>query len=415
VENASFMPWLAGTALLHSLAAMEKRGAFRAWTVLLAIITFSLSLLGTFLVRSGVVTSVHAFAVDPLRGVFILALLGAVTGGALLVFALRSPPAAPRPRFGMASREMLLLSHNVLLAVAAATVLLGTLYPLLLDVFGLGRISVGPAYFEQVFVPLMTPAVLLMGAAPFSRWTHDTLPELARRLRSALAAALLVAIVACIALRVLSPMAALSVVLACWVLASALASLVQRLHSGTRWSALPAGYAGMLLAHAGVGVFILGATIVSSQESVRELPMAAGDRAVVAGYTFTFDGVAPAAGPNYDALAARFTVQRDDRTVATLAPERRIYRSDRSPTTEAAVDVGFTRDLYVALGEELDERRWGVRIYVKPFMAWIWAGGLLMAAGGLLAAWDRRTAKRRATVPDAVVATRGAAVKDAVT
>jgi cytochrome c-type biogenesis protein CcmF len=420
VENASFMPWLAGTALLHSLSAMERRGAFRAWTVLLAILAFSLSLLGTFLVRSGVVTSVHAFAVDPLRGVFILALLGAVTGGALLVFALRPPPPAQRPAFGLASRETLLLSHNLLLAVATATVLLGTLYPLLLDVLGLGRISVGPAYFEQVFVPLMVPAVLLMGLAPFSRWTHDTLPELVRRIRWALAAALVVTALACIALRVLAPMAALGVLLAAWLLASTLASLLQRMRvtGATQWRALrelPASHVGMLLAHSGVGVFIAGAAIVGSQETVRELPMAAGTRAVVAGYTFTFDGVVPGAGPNYDALVARFTVRRDDRIVATLAPERRIYRSDRAPTTEAAVDVGFTRDLYVALGEELDERRWAVRIYVKPFMAWIWAGGLLMAAGGLLAAWDRRNVARRIDVPEAVVAARAATIEDAAT
>jgi len=418
VENASFMPWLAGTALVHALAGMERRGAFRAWTVLLAILTFSLSLLGTFLVRSGVVTSVHAFAVDPLRGVFILGLLAAVTGGALVVFALKPLPAAQRPAYGLASREMLLLSHNVLLAVATATVLLGTLYPLILDVLGLGRISVGPAYFEQVFVPLMAPAVVLMGAAPFSRWTHDTLPELALRMRSAGMAALSVAVAACVALRQLSPLATLGVVLAAWVLASALASLAQRLRipGRTRWRALrelPASYLGMLLAHAGVGVFIAGAAVVGSQEAVRELPMAAGETAVVAGYSFTFDAVAPAAGPNYDALAAHFTVRHGDRIVATLAPERRIYRSDRSPTTEAAVDVGFTRDLYVALGEELDAPRWAVRIYVKPFMAWIWAGGLLMAAGGLLTAWARRSVTRRIEVPG--VSPHGVAVKDATT
>ncbi|SCK58514.1 cytochrome c-type biogenesis protein CcmF [Variovorax sp. HW608] len=408
VENASFMPWLAGTALIHSLAVTEKRGAFRAWTVLLAIFTFSLSLVGTFLVRSGVLTSVHAFAVDPLRGTFILALLGLVTGGALLLFALRAPALARRTEFAAVSREALLLANNVLLAVAAATVLLGTLYPLLIDVLGAGKISVGPAYFEQVFVPLMTPAVLLMGAAPLVRWRRSELGELSKRLRWSAAASLAIALGLLAVLRNASALTGLGLTLACWAVASAAASLADRLRhqSGRRLTALrqlPAGYVGMLLAHAGVGVFIAGVTLVSSQESTRELPMKNGDTVEVAGYAFRFDGVSPAVGPNYEALAGTLTVTQGGHPVATLSPQRRVYRSQQVPTTEAAIDVGFTRDLYVAIGESLGEHGWAVRLYVKPFVGWIWFGCLLMALGGLLAASDRRyRLARRASVADSV-------------
>ncbi|NML45698.1 heme lyase CcmF/NrfE family subunit [Ramlibacter sp. G-1-2-2] len=396
VENASFMPWLAGTALVHSLAATERRGAFRAWTALLAIFTFSLSLLGTFLVRSGVITSVHAFAVDPLRGVFILALLAAVTGGALLVFALCAPRGLRPVPCMLASRENFLLSNNVLLAVAAATVLLGTLYPLVLELLDLGKISVGPAYFEQVFVPLMAPAVLLMGAAPFARWREGTARELLRPLRLAAAASLLGAAVLAASLHGASLLTALGLLLACWVGASVLTHLAQRLRQPQGWRRLPGRYVGMLLAHAGVGVFIAGVTLVGSQESMRELPMRVGDSVEVGGYRFRFEGVAPATGANYEALVARVTAQHEGRLVAVLAPERRIYHSQGMPTTEAAIDAGVTRDLYVAFGEEVDTGRWAVRIYVKPFVDWIWAGCLLMMLGGLAAAWDRRVRQRSA-------------------
>jgi len=400
VENASFMPWLAGTALMHSLAVTEKRGAFRAWTALLAIFTFSLSLLGTFLVRSGVLTSVHAFAVDPRRGIFILSLLGLVTGLALALFAWRAPRLARRTEVSLVSRETFLLANNVLLAVAAATVLLGTLYPLMLDVLGLGKISVGPAYFEEVFVPLMAPAVLLMGAAPLARWRHGALPDLARRLRWAAAASGIVALGLLLALRNASALAGLGLMLSAWCGASVLASLAGRLrHQQVRRLAtlrqLPGSYWGMLLAHLGVGVFIAGVTLVSSQESLRELPMRAGDTVSVGGYDFRFGGVSQAGGPNYDALRGRVTVTRHGKEVATLAPERRIYRSQDMPTTEAAIDSGLTRDLYVALGEAVDDSAWAMRIHVKPFVGWIWGGCALMAIGGLLAACDRRYRLRR--------------------
>lgn len=400
VENASFMPWLAGTALMHSLAVTEKRGAFRAWTVLLAIFTFSLSLLGTFLVRSGVLTSVHAFAVDPKRGIFILALLGLVTGLALALYAWRAPRLSRRVEFAAVSRESLLLANNVLLAVAAATVLLGTLYPLLVDVLGLGKISVGPAYFEQVFVPLMAPAVLLMGAAPLARWHHGSLPDMARRLRWAAVASLAIGLGLLLVLRNASALTGLGLALAAWCVLSAAASLAARLRhqQGRRLAVLrqlTPSYCGMLLAHAGVGIFITGVTLITGQESLRELPMRAGDTVSVGGYDFRFAGVTQAGGPNYDALRGTLTVSRHGKRVAVLAPERRIYRSQDMPTTEAAIDSGLTRDLYVALGENLDGTAWAVRIHVKPFVDWIWAGCVLMALGGVLAACDKRYRLRR--------------------
>ncbi|MDX6010626.1 heme lyase CcmF/NrfE family subunit [Cupriavidus necator] len=400
VENASFMPWLAGTALMHSLAVTEKRGALRAWTVLLAIFTFSLSLLGTFLVRSGVLTSVHAFAVDPKRGIFILALLGLVTGLALALYAWRAPRLARRVAFAAVSRESMLLANNVLLAVAAATVLLGTLYPLLVDVLGLGKISVGPAYFEQVFVPLMAPAVLLMGAAPLARWRHGSLPDMARRLRWGAVASAAIGLGLLLVLRNASALSGLGLLLAAWCVLSAVTSLAARLRQqqGRRLAALrqfTPSYWGMLLAHAGVGVFIAGVTLVSGQESLRELPMRAGESVSVGGYDFRFAGVTQGGGPNYDALRGTLVAARDGKRVALLHPERRIYRSQDMPTTEAAIDSGVARDLYVALGENVDGSAWAVRIHVKPFVDWIWAGCVLMALGGLLAVCDKRYRLRR--------------------
>jgi len=404
VENASFMPWLCGTALIHSLAVTEKRGALRGWTTLLAVITFSLSLLGTFLVRSGILTSVHAFAVDPARGAFILALLALFAGGALLLFGLRASSLARHADFGLVSRESFLLANNVLLAVAAATVLLGTLYPLLLDLLGLGKISVGPAYFEQVFVPLMVPAVLLMGVAPMARWRDSPAAGLLPRLRWAGAASLALALGLTALLPRPSAPTGLGLLLALWCVASALASLADRLRQarGRRLAALrqlPAAYAGMLVAHAGVGVFIAGVTLSLGQAQERELPMRAGDMVELAGLQFRFDGVAPAQGPNYDALRGQVEVLREGRPVARLTPERRLYRSQQMPTTEASIDTSLRRDLYVALGESLPGERWAVRLHVKPFIAWIWIGCLLMACGGALAAADRRYRLARQTRP----------------
>jgi cytochrome c-type biogenesis protein CcmF len=397
VENASFLPWLVGTALIHSLAATEKRGVFRSWTVLLAISAFSLSLLGTFLVRSGVLTSVHAFATDPKRGIFILAFLVAVIGSSLLLFAIRAPRVGLGSGFEWVSRESMLLANNVLLAVAAASVMLGTLYPLLLDALGLGKISVGPPYFEAVFVPLISPALFLMAAAPLARWRDASLPDLARRLRWALATAVLAAGVSAAAGG--SAASSLGILLAVWVMAATVATLRERLrHAPGSWGGriarlpvlLARGEWGMLLAHFGVGVLIFGVTMVRTWQVESDVRMQPGDFATVAGYTFRLDSVAEYDGPNYLGLRAVVRAERKGREVATLYPEKRLYRAQRMPMTEAAIDSGWTRDLYVALGESLSDGFWAMRVQVKPFIGWIWGGALLMALGGLLAATDKR-------------------------
>jgi len=397
VENASFLPWLVGTALIHSLAVTEKRGAFRSWTVLLAIFAFSFSLLGTFLVRSGVLTSVHAFATDPKRGVYILVFLAAVIGSSLLLFAWRAPKVGLGGAFEAVSRESMLLVNNVLLAVAAASVLLGTLYPLLLDALGLGKISVGPPYFDAVFVPLMAPAVFLMGIGPLARWREAKLPDLARRLRWALAAGVLAAGVSMAAGS--SVASALGVLLAAWIGATTLVAVRERArHLAGSWcerlarlpGLLPRGEWGMLLAHLGVGVFIFGVTMVKTWEVERDVRMAAGDTATLGRYTFEFQEAGEYAGPNFRGLRATVQVSRDGAPVATLHPEKRLYQSQGMPMTEAAIDAGWTRDLYVSLAEAVGEGAWAVRLQVKPFVQWIWGGALLMALGGLLAATDRR-------------------------
>ena len=406
VENASFMPWLAGTALLHSLAVTEKRGAFRSWSVLLAILAFSLSLLGTFLVRSGVLTSVHAFAVDPGRGLFILAFMVAVVGGSLLLFGWRAPRIGMGGSFALLSRESLLLANNVVLTAAAMSVLLGTLYPLALDVLQGEKISVGPPYFEAVFVPLMAPAIFLMGVGPVARWKNAQVPELARRLRWALAVAGAAAVLWPFTLpaeqRAWSPVSTFALLLAGWALGSAGVHAWQRLHEGAgdwrmRARRQPRGWWGMLLAHAGIGVFIFGATLADGFESKRELSLRVGETVSLAGYDFRFASIGPVRGPNYDAQRAIVVVSRAGREVVTLHPEKRSYRAQQMPLTQAAIDVGPTRDLFVALGEPAGDAAWTMRLHVKPYMAWIWAGCLLMALGGLLAATDRRYRLSRAT------------------
>jgi len=396
VENASFMPWLIGTALMHSLIVTEKRGSFRIWTVLLAICAFSMSLLGTFLVRSGVLTSVHAFATDPKRGIFILAFLVLVIGGSLLLFAWRAPTVRGGGSFEMISRESLLLTNNVLLMAAAASVMLGTLYPLFLDALGMGKLSVGPPYFESVFAPLMTPALFLMGIAPLARWKQAVLPELLKRVRWAFAVSLATALLLPFTLGTWQPLVAFGLLLAVWIVVTALVNLHARLRSGpaaalvSRLRAQPAGYYGMLLAHCGVAVFIVGVTLVKGYESELDVRMNFGDSVTVAGYDIRFDGVNDVQGPNYVAARGTMTVARDGKTVRTLHPEKRLYLAQRMPMTEAAIDPGFTRDLYVALGESVADNAWTVRVYFKPFVGWIWGGCLLMALGGLLAVLDRR-------------------------
>jgi cytochrome c-type biogenesis protein CcmF len=397
VENASFMPWLVGTALIHSLAVTEKRGSFRSWTVLLAIFAFALSLLGTFLVRSGVLTSVHAFATDPARGVFILIFLTVVIGGSLVLFASRTARIGLGGSFEPVSRESFLLSNNVLLAAAAGSVLLGTLYPLALDALGLGKISVGPPYFDSVFAAIMTPAVFLMGVGPLARWKKASLPELAVRLRWAFCVSLVAALVIPFVLGRWSILVSLGLLLAFWIAASSVIQLRERVRNAAdgagvraRLAMMPRAYYGMLLAHLGVAVFVVGVTLVKGYESERDVRMSPGDTVELAGYVFRFDGVRDVNGPNYVAARADIHVSRGGSTVTRMRPEKRVYRVQNQPMTEAAIDPGFTRDLYVSLGDSLGPTTWIVRVQVKPFVDWIWGGCLLMALGGLLAASDRR-------------------------
>jgi cytochrome c-type biogenesis protein CcmF len=405
VENASFMPWLAGTALIHSLAVTEKRGAFKSWTVLLAILAFSLSLLGTFLVRSGVLTSVHAFATDPRRGIFILAFLALVIGGSLALYAWRMGKVAPGARFELLSRESMLLANSVLLLVACAAVLLGTLYPLFLDALGLGKISVGPPYFESVFLPLMAPALLLAGAGPLIAWRRGDGAQAVRRLRWAAIAALVAALFVPLLFGRWALLTAFGLLLAFWLIGGSLTTLVLRLKAR---AGLNKAFLGMLLAHAGVGVFVIGVTLVKSYEAERDVSLAPGASAELGGYSFRFDGVRDATGPNYVAARAEVQVLRDGAAVARLAPEKRIYQVQRNPMTEAAIQYGFARHLYVSLGEPVDPKApggaWTLRLQVKPFVGWIWWGCVLMALGGLLAATDRRyRAEKRAEAPESTL------------
>ena len=406
VENASFMPWLVGTALMHSLAVTEKRGGFKMWTALLAILAFSLSLLGTFIVRSGVLSSVHAFASDPARGVFILGFLALVVGGSLLLFAWRAPKVGLGGAFDMVSRESMLLANNVLLLVAAGAVLLGTLYPLVLDALGMGKISVGPPYFDAVFVPLMAPALFLMGIGPMARWRSAQVGDLARKLRWALAVSAVSALVAPFVLGHWTPMIGFGLLLGVWVASTALLNLWQRLseHPAPRWSqrlaAQPGSYYGMLLAHIGVAVFVIGVTVVNGFQVEKDLRMEPGQSAEIAGMRVRFDGVREVRGPNYTAARGTLVLSRGERTLATLHPERRNYLVSRMPMTETAIDRGLTRDLYVSLGDSLGGTAWSVRVYYKPFVGWIWGGCVLMALGGLLAVFDRRyRAKARVAAP----------------
>ncbi|MSQ18348.1 MAG: heme lyase CcmF/NrfE family subunit [Betaproteobacteria bacterium] len=395
VENASFMPWIVGTALIHSLAVTERRGAFKSWTVLLAITAFSLSLLGTFLVRSGVLTSVHAFATDPKRGVFILIFLAIVTGGSLVLFAVRAPKVGLGGKFEIVSRESLLLGNNVLLAAACGSVLLGTLYPLFLDALQLGKISVGPPYFDSVFAPLMAPAIFLMGVGPLARWKEARIPDLAMRLRWAAVIAVVSAILVPLIAGEWTLMKSFGYLLAFWVFAASLTSIRERLLVGTQleWSRLgqlPRGYWGMIAAHVGIGVFIIGVTTVKSYEVERDVRMDIGDTVAVGGYDLKFEGTEEVAGPNYSAARGTVVVSRNGKAVRTLHPEKRFYPVQQSTMTEAAIDSGLFGDLYVSLGEPVGDRAWSVRVYSKPFITWIWGGCVLMALGGFLALTDRR-------------------------
>ena len=396
VENASFMPWLLGTALMHSLAVTEKRGAFRSWTLLLAISTFSMSLLGTFLVRSGVITSVHAFAVDPARGLYILALLVLVIGISLVLFAWRAPKLAGGGSFDLVSRDSSLLANNVLLAVVTGAVLLGTLYPLFMDALNLGKISVGPPYFEAVFVPLMAPVVILMMVGPFVRWKRDGVARIVRKVGPGLLLSVVIGVGWAFAIGHVTWRTVLGLSLAAWVLLASAKLLQERFadRPGTalavRLRGIPGGWWGMWIAHLGIGIFIIGVTMIGSLESHIDVRMSEGQRAELGGYTFVFRGAKFVEGPNYEAARGLIEVFRGDRPWTVMTPEKRFYVASAMPMTQVSLDIGPFRDLYVSLGDQLDAETWLVNLHIKPFISWIWAGCVLMGLGGIFAASDRR-------------------------
>jgi cytochrome c-type biogenesis protein CcmF len=392
VENASLMPWLVGTALIHSLMVTEKRGSFKAWTVLLAIAAFSLSLLGTFLVRSGVLTSVHAFASDPKRGVFILIFLAVVVGASLSLFAWRAPRVALGGRMELVSRESFLLANSVLLVVATAAVLLGTIYPLIIDALNMGKLSVGPPYFNAVFAPLLVPTVFLMIPGSVARWRDAHVREIAHKLRWTFAGAVALAVLLPFVLGGWSLGAAFGLFLGCWVALGTAQQVIERVGKPGR---IGASFWGQHTAHLGMAVLVIGITGVKCYEVERDVRMHIGDVVTIAPYTFRLNSLDEVRGPNYKAVRADVQVLRDDKIIEILQPEKRRYFSSAMAMTEAGIDSGFMRDLYVSLGEPLDDARteWSMRVYYKPFVPWLWGGVLLMVLGGVLAALDRRYRK----------------------
>lgn len=393
VENASFMPWLVGTALMHSLATTEKRGVFKSWTVLLAIAAFSLSLLGTFLVRSGVLTSVHAFAADPERGTFILIFLLLVVGASLTLFALRAPVVKSNVGFGLWSRETLLLVNNLILVVATAMILLGTIYPLVLDAISGAKLSVGPPYFNALFLPLMAVLMAALGVGVLVRWKETPVKWLLGMLLPCLLAAVVLGAVAAFAFGDFQWAVLAAAFLAVWVVGSGLRDILDKsknkgLAKGV--ASLSRSYWAMQIAHFGIAVTALGVVLSSHYNLERDLRMAPGESVELGSYLFRFEGSQHHEGPNYSGDRATIIVLQDGEQIAELHPEKRIYKVRGMPMTEAGIDPGFWRDIYVALGEPLEDGAWAVRLHVKPFVRWIWLGGLLMTFGGVLAACDRR-------------------------
>ena len=393
VENASFMPWLVGTALIHSLAVTEKRGVFKSWTVLLAIAAFSLSLLGTFLVRSGVLTSVHAFATDPERGVFILAFLLVVVGGSLALFAVRAPVVKSQVGFGLWSREALLLVNNIVLVVSAAMILLGTLYPLVLDALTGAKLSVGPPYFNALFLPLMALLMAVISVGVLVRWKDTPLKWLGSMLAPVLVASVVLAVVATF-LHGDFHWAVLAVcLLAFWVILAGVRDILDKTRHKGLLKGLPSlgrSYWGMQMAHFGFAVCALGVVLTSLGSYERDLRMAPGDSVELGGYRFQFEGAVHHEGPNFISDKGTVRVFDGERQISVLHPEKRLYTVQQATMTEAGIDAGFTRDLFVALGEPLEQGAWAVRIHIKPFVRWIWLGALLMGLGGFLAAADKR-------------------------
>ena len=395
VENASFMPWILGTALIHSLAVTEKRGGFKMWTALLAILTFSMSLLGTFLVRSGVITSVHAFATDPTRGIFILIFLALLIGGSLTLFALRAPRASTGESFDTISKDSMLLANNILLLVAAFTILLGTLYPLILDALGMGKISVGEPYFNAVFVPLMAPALFLMGVGPITKWRSAKPIELALQLRWALGIAFVTTAISPFILRDWTPLIGFGLLLAIWIGVATFNHLIARvrLHPQGILKGLQVqtmSYYGMVVAHLGVAVFVFGVTMVTGFVEEKDLRMQAGSTTEIAGYQIRFDGVKDVRGENYAAAQGQLTITKNDQFVRMMKPEKRKYFSSEMLMTEAAILPRFGGDLYISMAEPVSPTEWGIKVQFKPFISWIWAGAFLIALGGFLAIMDKK-------------------------
>ncbi len=404
VENASFTPWLIGTALIHSLAVTEKRGAFKNWTVLLAIIAFSLCLLGTFLVRSGVLTSVHAFATDPERGIFILMFLGIVVGISLLLYAWRAPTVDKGGHFEVFSKETYLLTNNILLVVACGAVLLGTLYPLFLDALNLGKISVGPPYFSVVFFWIVAPLMFLIGVGVNIRWKADQAKALFIRLRYTLIISIILGLL--LPFLVMGQAGLLvshGVAVAVWITLTSLQAMRDQMvvkstsqGEAKRLRNLSLSFYGMTIAHIGVAVFVIGVVVSNAFSVEKDVRVEPNKPLEVAGYTFIFEGTTRKDGPNYKADKGVVKVLKNDKEIKVLYPEKRLYTVQQMPMTEAAIDWGFTRDIYVALGEHLGAGAWSMRVYYKPFIRWIWLGGLLMALGGLLSASDKRYRRRMA-------------------
>lgn len=399
VENASFMPWLAGTALVHSLAASEKRGVFKAWTVLLAVMAFSLSLLGTFLVRSGVLTSVHAFASDPTRGLFVLLFLMLVVGSSLLLFAVRAGRLTGVGGYELLSRESGILLNNVLMVVACASVLLGTLFPLVLDALGLGKISVGPPYFNTVFIPLMVPVGLFVGIGSWLNWKRDNLSKYKRELILAVIVVVMASAMHALVLPHFSLGAMASLGLAVWIVTTSVLGVLRRLRNRrdkmTAIAHTPASFWGMIIAHIGIAVFTVGVAMTSIYGVQRDIRMGQGDSESINEYRFEFNGTRDLQGPNYQATRADVSVYSGDELVATLYPEKRMYDRNRNIMTEAGIDATLARDLFVALGNPRGGGAWEVRLYVKPYIRLIWLGSMIMALGGLIAVVDRRYRLKR--------------------
>lgn len=419
VENASFMPWLVGTALIHSLAVTEKRSLFKNWTILLAIFTFSLSLLGTFIVRSGLLTSVHAFASDPARGIFILGFLLVVIGGSLVLYAFRAPVVKSEVGFNWFSRETLLMGNNIILSIVMLTVLLGTLYPMIADAMGWGKISVGPPYFNFFFLPLMGALCLLMVLGPVANWKQTKPKQLLSLLWKPWVVSLVLAI--------LVPWfygdtfkwsAAVAVFISGWIATALIADVIYRLRHADSISAgvkkLSLSYYAMVIAHLGIAVTLIGIAFSSAYSTMRDMRMEEQQTVKLMDYEFTLQALQQVKGPNYMADEAVILVNYKGKPMSEMHPQKRRYVARASMSTEVALDPGLFRDLYIAMGEPVAEKAWAMRVHLRPFIRWIWLGALMMAFGACLAVMDKRYRKRVKVVEETSVAKAGTVVGVAV-